>query len=313
MFLFIIGIILLVAGLIGSFAIYRLDPEDSECRTQSRVVLAVCAVLAVLAIFLSCVNSVPTGHTGVVTVFGRVENYTLDSGFHFMAPWKKVIKMDNRVQKETIELSCFSSDIQEVSMVYTINYQINKANAMTIYRTVGKDYYSKTIMPAVMESVKVVAARYTAEELVGSRNDLAVAIEDDVTKKLVEYNIEVVSTSIEDMDFTDAFTQAVEAKQVAAQNKLKAETEAAQRVLEANAAAEIKKVEAEAQAYEATTKAKAEAEAMKMLADAEAEANKKIADSLTDELINYTYANGWDGKLPTYMTSESGVPVFQVK
>ena len=311
MFLFIIGIIAFIAGLCVFLFVY--DKSDDECAFFARIALTIGTVAAAVLIVLSCINSVPTGHTGVVTVFGRVENYTLDSGFHFMAPWKKVIKMDNRVQKETIELSCFSSDIQEVSMVYTINYQINKANAMTIYRTVGKDYYKKTVMPAVMESVKVVAARYTAEQLVGSRNDLAVAIEKDVAEKLVDYNIEVVSTSIEDMDFTDAFTQAVEAKQVAAQNKLKAETEAAQRVLEAEAAAQIKKVEAEAQAYEATTKAKAEAEAMKMIADAEAEANKKIADSLTDELINYAYVNGWDGKLPTYMTGESGVPVFQIK
>jgi regulator of protease activity HflC (stomatin/prohibitin superfamily) len=39
------------------------------------------------------------------------------------------------------------------------------------------------------------------------------------------------------MDFTDAFTNAVEAKQVAQQNKLKAETEAEQKVIEAEAAA----------------------------------------------------------------------------
>lgn len=310
MFLFIVGIIVFIAGLVVSWLNYNSDYSDAK-RLARFILLIGVAVSAVLLV-LSCINSVPTGHTGVVTVFGRVEDYTLDSGFHFMAPWKKVVKMDNRVQKETVELSCFSSDIQEVSMVYTVNFQINKANAMTIYRTIGKDYYKKTVMPAIMESVKVVAARYTAESLVGNRNELAQAIEDDVADKLLAYNIELVSTSIEDMDFTDAFTQAVEAKQVAAQNKLKAETEAAQRVVEANAAAEVRKVQAEAEAYETTTKAKAEADALLVLAEAEAKANKEIAESLTEELISYTYANGWDGKLPTYMTGESGVPVFQV-
>ena len=102
------------------------------------------------------------------------------------------------------------------------------------------------------------------------------------------------------MDFTDAFTTAVEAKQVAAQNKLKAETEAAQRVVEANAAAEVRRINAEAEAYEVKTKA-----------EAEAEANRKIAESLTEELINYTYANLWNGELPMYMGGENSSPVFQ--
>ena len=305
---FILGVICVVSSLLAAGYLILIEDEPKSGGTLFFAGLAVGAVLIVI----SCCTVVPTGHTGVVTTFGRVENRTLDAGPHFLAPWTSVVDMDNRVQKETIELSCFSSDIQEVSMVYTVNYQINKANAMTIYSTVGKDYYKKTVLPAVMESIKIVAAKYTAESLVGSRNELAEAIETDLAGKLINYNIELVSTSIEDMDFTEAFTQAVEAKQVAAQNKLKAETEAAQRVLEANAAAEIKKLEAEANAYEATVKAKAEAEAMLLIAEAEATANKKIADSLTETLINYTYANGWDGKLPTYMVGENSVPMLQL-
>lgn len=295
MILFILAIIVAIVGLVLSISAFA-----SKEPGAGGITLGVTAVVATLLIVFSCARFVPTGHTGVVTVFGRVENYTLDSGINFMAPWKRVVKMDNRVQKDTITMSCFSSDIQEVSMVYTVNYQISKDNAMTIYRTIGKDYYTKVVTPTIMESVKVVAARYTAENLVGSRNELSMAIENDINEKLKEYNIKVVTASIEDMDFTDAFTNAVEAKQVAAQNKLKAETEAEQRVVEAEAAAEVRRINAEAEAYELKTKA-----------EAEAEANRKIAESLTDELIEYTYAIGWDGKLPTYMTGENSIPVFQ--
>lgn len=92
------------------------------------------SVLGVAVIALSCYVSVPTGHTGVVTTFGSVEDYTLEAGMHFKLPWQEVIKMDNRVQKNTQDLSCFSSDIQEVSMTYTVNYQISKLDAMTIYK-----------------------------------------------------------------------------------------------------------------------------------------------------------------------------------
>lgn len=260
------------------------------------------AVMGVGVIALSCYVSVPTGHTGVVTTFGSVENYTLEAGMHFKLPWQEVIKMDNRVQKNTQELSCFSSDIQEVSMTYTVNYQISKQDAMTIYKTIGTGYFDTVIAPCITESVKIVTARYSAEALVSSRSLMAEEIEQVLEAKLRAYNIELVGTSIENMDFTDAFTDAVEAKQVAEQNKLRAQTEAEQRVIEADAAAKIKKVEADADAYELLTRA-----------EAEAEANRKIAESLTDALIAYTYAERWDGALPTFMTGDgTTLPMFDM-
>lgn len=259
------------------------------------------SVLGVAVIAVSCYVSVPTGHTGVITTFGSVEDYTLEAGMHFKLPWQEVIKMDNRVQKNTQDLSCFSSDIQEVSMTYTVNYQISKLDAMTIYKTIGTGYFDTVIAPCITESVKIVTAKYSAEALVSSRSLMAEEIERVLEQKLRAYNIELVGTSIENMDFTDAFTDAVEAKQVAEQNKLRAQTEAEQKVLEAKAAAEIKKVEADAEAYELKTRA-----------EAEAEANRKISQSLTQELIAYTYAQRWDGKLPTLMTGDGSLPMLDI-
>ena len=295
----ILAAILLLAGVVAYTAL-----KGKGKKALAGLLLAAAVVLCLGTVALSCVQTVPTGHTGVVTTFGRVENTTLDSGVHFVLPWQNVVKMDNRVQKNTVDMPCFSSDIQEVNLTYTINYQIKKSDAQNIYRTIGVDYYQTVIQPCITESVKVVTARYTAEQLVGKRDELASAIEADLTDKLLHYNIEVVSTSIENMDFTDAFTDAVEAKQVAQQNKLRAETEAEQKVVEAKAAAEVRKVNADAAAYELLAKA-----------EAEAEANRKISESLTQALINYTYAQTWDGKLPTVMTGSEGssmIPVLDV-
>ncbi len=294
----VIAAVILFAGLAARIAL-----KGKGKKTAASLVSAASLLLCAAAIVLSCVQTVPTGHTGVVTTFGHVEETTLDAGVHLVLPWQQVIKMDNRVQKESTELPCFSSDIQEVNLVYTINFQIKKSDAQTIYRTIGVDYYHTVIQPCVTESVKVVTARYTAEQLVGKRNELAAAIEEDLGEKLLAYNIELVSTSIENMDFTDAFTDAVEAKQVAQQNKLRAETEAEQKVIEANAAAEVRKVNADAEAYELLAKA-----------EAEAEANRKLSESLTDALIQYSYAQSWDGKLPTVMSGQGSgmIPVLDV-
>jgi len=44
--------------------------------------------------------------------------------------------------------------------------------------------------------------------------------------------------------------------------------------------------------------ANAQADAIRIAAEAEADANKAISESLTKELIDYTYAQTWNGELP---------------
>lgn len=290
---FILGIIALIVGAIATIVCGVTNGKGPAIAAGVVTVLVVAILIGV-----SFVGSVPTGHTGVLTTFGKVEDRTLDSGMNFKAPWQTIVKMDNRVQKQTTDLICFSSDIQEVSMKYTVNYQISSKDAMTIYKTIGTDYYNNVIVPNITESVKTAVAKYNAEALVSDRSELSRLIQEDLTNRLANYNIIVVSASIEDMDFTDAFTNAVEAKQVAEQNKLKAETEAQQKIIEANAAAEIKKVNSEADAEAKKIAADASAYEMQVKAEAEAEANKKVADSLTDELIEYKYYESWNGELP---------------
>lgn len=257
-------------------------------------IVVVIIILAAVIVISSCMTQIPTGHTGVVTTFGKVADYTLDAGIHFKAPWQEIVKMDNRIQKATENLACFSSDIQETNIVYTVNYQISKANAMTIYSSIGSSYYETIIMPSINEAVKVCTAKYTAEKLVADRTKLADDIQKELEQRLSEYNIVVVASSIENMDFTEAFTNAVEAKQVAQQNKLKAQTEAEQKIVEANAEADVKKIEADAEAYQ-----------LKVRAEAEAEANEKLSKSLTSEILTKMYYDRWNGILPSVVTDGS--------
>ena len=297
---FIFGIIIFIAGIVVAIGL-----ASSGCKGAALGVGITAAILTVILLTCSCMANVPTGHTGVLTTFGRVENTTFEAGMNFKAPWQEVIKMDNRVQKQSTDLLCFSSDIQEVSMKYTVNYQISSKDAMTIYKTIGVDYYNNIIVPNITESVKTAVAKYNAEALVSGRSELSHIIQEDLTTRLAAYNIIVVSASIEDMDFTDAFTNAVEAKQVAEQNKLKAQTEAEQRVIEANAAAEIKRVNAEAEAEAQKIAAEAAAYEIQIKAEAEAEANKKLAESITQQLIDYKYYETWNGELPEVVGADT--------
>ena len=132
-------------------------------------------------------------------------------------------------------------------------------------------------------------------------------IRDKLSEEMSRYGINVFSVSIENIDFTDSFTDAVEAKQVAAQKKLQAEIEQQQATMEAQQAASRQRITAEAEASVKKIEADASAYATKVRAEAEAEANKKLADSITDGLINWTQANKWNGALPTYMNGSGGM------
>ena len=184
-----------------------------------------------------------------------------------------------------------------------MNYQIDKSNAQTIYKNIGTDYYTTVMQPRIQEVVKSVIAKYTAESLIESRDALSNQITDTLVDELGAYNIEVVSTSVENIDFSDAFTNSVEEKVVALQTKLKTQTEEEQKTMQqeenakraeiqANADAAVKEIQAQADANVAKIEAEAEAEVKKIQADADAyagekqaEVNKKLAESLTDELV----------------------------
>ena len=268
--------------------------------------LILIAIVVLGAVVLStCTVTVNTGYTAIVTTFGKVEDYTLEAGFHFKTPFQQIITMDNREQKTTFATQAFSSDIQQVDITGSVNYAINKSTAMTLFKEVGTNYFDKLVNPRMMENTKAVFSKYTAENLVSAREELSVQIRDILGKEMERYGITIISISIENVDFTDAFTDAVEAKQVAAQKKLQAEIEQEQKTMETEQQAQRQKIEAEAKADVLKVNADAEAYSTRIKAEAEAEANRKIAESLTPELIEFTQVNQWNGELPQYVSGSA--------
>lgn len=294
---------------------FNVTPAPKK-KAKTPKLIAVLALIVVLILFVSatCTSVVPTGYTGILTTFGRVADYTLDAGFHFKSPFQQVTLMDNREQKTAFTTMAFSSDIQQVDVQGSINYNINKSTAMNLFKNVGVGYYNTLVNPRMQENLKAVFSKYTAEELISSRDKLSVEIRASLSKEMESYGINIISVSIENIDFTDAFTEAVEAKQVAQQSKLKAEIEQQQHTMEAQQAAERQKIAAEAEANVQKIQADAAAYAIRTKAEAEAEANRLVAESLTDELIAYTEINQWDGQLPTYMAGGDAttVPVLDL-
>lgn len=246
-------------------------------------------------------SKVGNGKVAVVTEFGRAKEETLEPGFHVKGFFEVLNPMSVQTQSMQVSLSAFSSDIQQVNALVTLNYNVDKTNAVTLFRDVGKNYVVSLMNPRVQENTKIVFSHYTADNLVQSRDVLSAEILVLMQEDLAPYGINVTAVAIEDIDFTDAFTNAVEAKQVATQERLTAQTQQERLTMEAQAQAERATIEAEAAAARAKIEADAEAYAITTMAEAEAAANTKIAESLTPELIEYTQVQLWNGEMPTVM------------
>ena len=255
-------------------------------------------VVILLVVFVSASYVViPAGHTGVALTFGKVEDTVLQEGLHFKVPFvQKIAVMDNRIVKLDVNTEAFSKDLQTITTVVAVNYHVGKENSQTVYKNVGLNFEEVLITPAVNEVLKAVTAKYTAVELVSSRAEVSMLLDDGLNEKLNAYGIFINELNIINWDFSPEYINAVEAKQVAEQNLIKTRTEQEQALVIANTEAQKRVIAAEAEANE-----------IKVLAQANAESNRIITESISELLIKYQTVSKWDGKLPTVMSGSDNM------
>lgn len=324
MFAIVIGIILLVVAIAAPFVAHSMDYRGGG------IISAIALILAVVVVGCSCISTVPTGHTGILSTFGRVEDKNLPEGMNFHAPWQSITTMTNKEQIFTEKNVCFSADLQEVAYTYTVKYSLLSSAAPTIYKTVGTDYFNILIKPQVNNAIKAEFGLVEAENMTELRTELQTKINATVRTFASQYGIEV-SVVIDDFDFSDAYTNAIEAKQVAEQEALRDKTQqqmeterarqqAERTKIQAENDAEIRRINAEAEAEAAKVKAQADFEVAQLEADTiaykgqkEAEATAALAAAITDEVVAYEYAQNWSGNLPTYMMGANGAfPIIDI-
>lgn len=256
----------------------------NNIKKPKTLITTIFLIALVIGFVFSSYVVIEPGHTGVVVTMGKVEENVLQEGFHFKIPFiQEVVKIDNRIVKLEVQTEAFSKDLQTVQTTLAINYRVDTKKSYSIYKNVGSNYESVLIVPAVNEVLKAISATYTAEESVTNRAIISNGLISGLNEKLNNSGLYVTDVNIIDFDFSDAFIQAIEEKQVAQQKLLTAETEK-QTVI---------------------AKAEAEAETIKIKAEAEAEANKTLSESITSNIIEYNKIEKWDGKLPQ-VTGGSG-------
>ena len=228
--------------------------------------------LAILSKFFVIVNA---GERGVLMQFGKVQEQILGEGLHVIVPTVYTVKkLSVRVQKQESSAEASSKDLQDVFTDVALNWHIIPDEANAIFQQIGdeKEVVARIIDPAVEEVLKAVIAKYTAEEIITKRGEVKAAVDEFLTLRLLTYHIAVDDISLVHVHFSQRFSDAVEAKQIAEQEAKRGEFLA--------------------------LKAVKEAEAKVNLAKGEAEVQRLLRDNLTPELLEREALQKWDGKLP---------------
>ncbi|WP_445242895.1 prohibitin family protein [Microcoleus sp. N3A4] len=218
---------------------------------------------------------VNAGERGVMMQFGKVQEQILGEGLHVIIPIvHNVQKLSVRVQKQESSAEASSKDLQDVFTDVALNWHIIPEEANVIFQQIGdeKAVVDRIIDPAVEEVLKAVMAKYTAEEIITKRGEVKAGVDDFLTLRLVTYHIAVDDISLVHVHFSERFSDAVEAKQIAEQEAKKGEFLA--------------------------LKAAKEAEAKVNLAKGEAEVQILLRNNLTSELLERQAIEKWNGNLP---------------
>lgn len=210
-------------------------------------------ILVALVLIINPFVSVQSQQVGIVTRFGAIQG-TIGEGLHIINPFiTDVVKMDITTQQLAVPASAASKDLQSVSTEVSVNYNLDGAKVVDIYRELKNEYESRIIGPSIQEAVKSATAKYTAEELVTKREEVKGTIYQDLKTRLATRDIIVTEVLITNFDFSPAFNEAVEAKvkaeqdALASKNKLEqTKYEAEQKIVSATADAEAIRIQAEA-------------------------------------------------------------------
>lgn len=251
--------------------------------------IGIAAIFLIVTLFKS-IYTVKSGFSGIELTFGRATAVVGD-GLHFKVPYITTVQMvDVRIQKADAQCMAGSKDMQRITTTVALNYVLDKTKLLQIYTKTGLDVESNIIDPRILEIVKAVTAKYSAEELVTKREVVKADITELLKVEHSKYDIMITEVQITDFKFSEKFNASIEAKQEAEQSALKAKND-------------LDRIKVEAQQQIET--AKAQAEAIRIQADAVRAQGGK-------EYVQLKAIEKWNGEMPTYMGGNSPMPFIDV-
>ncbi len=323
---------ILVIAFLG-VALARAGKKVNARTTLLAGILTGLLVLTIMAL-ISSYTVVQAGSIAVVKRFGEVVA-VFEPGLNWKIPFvdQTIVYRTQEIVYETsdnpdvsqadytdYQVDTATSDGQQITARYTVRFRIKPQEAANIVNNLGTE--SEVVEKVVKQNsrvwVRTLLRNYTASQLYsGDIREAQDAIASQLRKDFEEEGLELVFFGLRQIGFTDAYKQAVENKQIEAENIITRKNQAEQAkyekerlITQAEAEAERQRLErigvAQGQAESIKLKAQAEAEATLLKAQAQAKANELLAKSLTPELIYWQAVVQWSGQYPTVLSSGGG-------
>ncbi len=178
--------------------------------------------VVLLILLWSSVTSVPTGHVGVLTLFGRVTGQVLPEGIHLINPLKAVNTLSVQTQSLKESASVPSNEGLIMSLDTSLLFRLDKDRAAQVFQTIGRDYVARVVEPNLRSSIRSVTSSHSANALyTGAREEVALRIQDELLKLLGPRGIIVESVLLRDVQLPAMLKSSIEAKQQAEQDALR--------------------------------------------------------------------------------------------
>jgi regulator of protease activity HflC (stomatin/prohibitin superfamily) len=286
-------------------------------------IIALAIVLALIAAVMGSWYTIDQGDRGVLLTNGALSS-VVDPGLHFKLPWlqrvekfslrKQVLKWGCENQSDCGNLpamQAYSRDQQPADMRVTVNFHVPATEVSNVYTNYGsiEALADRVIARKAPQEIKTVFGQYDAVSVIQNRAKFNKDVADAISA-VTDGPVMIDSVQVENIDFSDAYEQAVEARMTAQVEVQKQEQNLQQEKIKADIAvtqakgrADSVKAEAEASAYKTKIEGEATAEAIK--ARAAALANNPL-------LVELTKAEKWDGQLPKSMIPGSTVPFLEL-
>lgn len=284
---------IITGGAAAAFAVRALLAWRHGGTFKRSLQLAAASLFAAF-LLVPAIGVVPAGYRGVVYQWdGGVSPRERNEGVTLLIPWLQHLTTTSVRTQKVFSNKVFaqSLDLQEITVVASVNYHVRPEMAAELYQGVGPQYQATVIQPALFQQTKAAVGRVKAENFASARAALALTIQNRLEHQLAGYGIIVEFVNIEDAIFDPAFVKAVKDK-IIAEQKAKEQ----HRLIAAQAAIKTQTI----------IKAEATAQAIKIKATAQAKANRKIAATVTPDLLRWQWLVVWNGILPTTLVSGSG-------
>lgn len=273
------------------------------------------AVLLFLIVAFNAFYTVDEGERGVLLTNGAITDVA-EPGLRWKWPIiQRVAFVSTQTHSKIYDgVESYSRDQQLAELSISVTYRIAPESVAEVYSNFRNEegVMNRLVDRRALETVKTIFGRFNAAEAIQERSRLNLQIEEALRQELAAYPFLILeSVQVEDIAFSQAYENSVEARMMAEVEVQRRAQELEQQRIQA----QIVVTQAQAEADSRLAKARAEAEATRLAGEAEADAIRARGAALREnpELVALVTAENWDGRLPQTMLPGGTIPFLNLQ